>query len=201
MHVMFAANGWRDLARQTESLQLSAVAFELSGDVREVHELLQFEERWLDMNVVFPQTWFMDCESPEDSAVGACVSSKPALQTVKAFEQLFDFCKRWMGKRGAVWPRSNRDLISVGTGLSYFVGDRPWNDEQLFDPQTLLMLAQRVPRRLFRAPRMNSIGLSPNHALHACAAQAVVLQAAFRALTEGPASARQNAALIARLSD
>ncbi len=62
------------------------------------------------------------------------------------------------------------------------------------------MLAQKVPRALFRSPDMRNAGLDVDQVLHACVTQAVVAQSAFRALTEHTAT-RENAALIARLSD
>lgn len=180
MHVMFGLDGG------SSSVRLSAVAFELTGDVREPHELLQFEERWLDLTLwVDPELGFRQTVDPE---------------TTSGFEQFFDFCARWMGKRGGAWPRNHQDLTYSAGMLQHFVGRTPWKLDQVFDFRTLLMLAQKVPRALFRAPDMRGAGLNATQALHVCVSQAVYAQAAFRALAEHTAS-RENEALLKRLGE
>lgn len=204
MHVMFGANTF-DNTPAGRVFQLSAVAFELTGDVREPHELLQFEERSLDLHVADTSGLSTDIEAPwgevgsNAADVRRSVFAKRSVGRTQAFEQLFDFCVRWTGKRGGVWPRRREDMHRVSQDLCMYVGRCPWKVDDVYDARTLVMLAQKVPAAHFRAPDMRQSGLRKLHALHECVTQAVIVQAAFRALVEH-AGTRENA-LLRRLAD
>lgn len=139
-----------------EEKTVAGVAFELNGTVLDPHELLQYEDRWL-----------------HDRG-----EMKPLL------DRLFDFVQQWTGKKGGVWFVAPPDYPAITEDMQYFVGRVPWKPDQLFANQTLLMLARRVPRAMFRIPDARNAGFRPDNSLHDATLAAVRAQAAYRALTE-----------------
>lgn len=173
-------------------LQLSAVAFEMTGSVQEPHEILRDKERWYDVSVAYPEggpdaTWDQSnadfWQSPSQRDALALIMRRQQTPVVEALEGLGRFIGRWLGKRGGVWakPPSFDLRILRGHYLAREV-DLPWSGAQEYDLRSLLWAAKKVHAAHFRVPDMSSVGLVAHFALHDAVRQAVVAQAAFRAL-------------------
>lgn len=138
-----------------EESTLAIVAFEF-GTVRHPHEFLQDEPRF--------RVWNVDRENSERVA-----------QELRA--ALMDKHRGLLGRRGNLWVNAHdHAILRVLTGF-----DPPWDEKQVMDPATLLWTAKRVPEVHFRVPAVS--GITAGDALHEAVQQAVILQAAFRAMS------------------
>jgi hypothetical protein len=92
----------------------------------------------------------------------------------------------WLGKRGKMWalpPQFDLRIIRGNYAWAASHVPVPWHYSQEHDLRTLLWLATKLPQANFKAPSMEGKGLIPHFALHDAAKQAVLAQAAYRALT------------------
>lgn len=170
-------------------LQLSAVAFELNGGVCEPHELLQHEDRWFDATIA-PYNGTRDADNEafwakaEQAAALARIRERPPVYIGHALEQFSKFVKSVLGKRGKMWALPPQfDLRIVRGNYKFTPFEVPWHYSQEHDLRTLLWTAAKVPQPNFRAPDMTDKGLLKHFGLHDAARQAVLAQAAYRALT------------------
>jgi hypothetical protein len=134
----------------------SAVAFELNGTVLEPHELLQHDDRWLD-----PPT--------------SCQVMFPELIDLKRF------AARWMGVRGLVWAESGQILTDAARAMADCEIPPPWNPRQQMELRSAVWMAAKVARESFGIPAFDGVGLS-DKPLHIATRNAVILQAAYRAM-------------------
>jgi hypothetical protein len=140
-----------------EESTLAVVAFEF-GSVKDPHELLQDEARWRVWRVPYPH------------------DNRTARELAGA---LMDKHRGFLGRRGCLWVNDHDlSMLRVLTTPNVAI---PWEESQVMCPATLLWAARRVPQAHFRAPAPQ--GLEPGNALHDAVQQAVLLQAAFRALS------------------
>lgn len=132
----------------------AAVAFELNGTVLEPHELLQHDDRWL--------------------------TPSPGI----LFEQLIAlkrFSARWLGVRGLVWAESGETLTAVATIMGQCEINPAWAPRQQMELRSAVWMAAKVARESFGIPAFDGIGLSEKP-LHVATRNAVILQAAYRAM-------------------
>lgn len=176
-------------------LQIAAVAFELNGKVQEPHEILRDAERWYDVSVIYPdlgrqptvdrsniEFW----QQPAQQVAYDLLARRPAVVVQDALEGLGAFLLRWLGKRGGVWAKPPSFDLRILRGHYQIYGEPdlalPWSGAQEYDLRTLLWGAKKVQGAHFRVPDMSGAGLTAHFALHDAVRQAVVAQAAFRAL-------------------
>jgi hypothetical protein len=178
---------------RAQILQLSAVAFELNGSVCEPHELLQGDDRWID--IVFEldgygetdsktEAWWQQPEQIEAAVRIIAQRVRAGVSRSAGLEAFAKFVGLWLGKRGKMWalpPQFDHRIVRGNYGM---IGEKvPWHYSQEHDLRTLLWLATKLPQANFKAPSMEGKGLIPHFALHDAAKQAVLAQAAYRALT------------------
>lgn len=188
MHIMvdIETYGNRDNA---QILQLSAVAFELDGKVREPHEMLQSEERWFDKVVQRYKGGSRDPSNvafwkhADQAAVLARIEGQPKHAVAETLEAFGKFVNLWLGSHGKIWARPPQFDLRIIRGN--YRGAAPWHHSQECDLRTLLWLAAKVPQ-IVKAPDMAGKGLVKHYALHDAAVQATKAQAAYRALMIGP---------------
>jgi hypothetical protein len=171
---------------KAQIIQISAVAFELNGAVCEPHELLQFEDRWLNI-------YLKDYEGDRDPKTLAWWSEpEQADGKREAMTTLAAFCELWLGKRGKLWALPPTFDLRILRGF-YGAFRVPWHYTQEFDLRTLLWMAEKVPG--VKAPSFEGKGLVKHFALHDAARQATLAQVAYRALImSGNARAEQSPA-------
>ncbi len=170
-------------------LQISAVAFELNGTVRDPHELLQYDDRWFDA-VIEPYYGSRDASNvnfwagQEAATALERISVQPRISIDTALDRFSAFVGHWLGKRGSIWAKPTTfDLRILRGAYREAKKKTPWEWDQQQELRTLLWAAKKVPRPNFRVPDMSTTGFIKHYALHDCVIQAIQAQAAFRALS------------------
>lgn len=186
-------------------LQVSAIAFELNGKVQDPHELLQYEDRWFDAVIRPYPTGHEDARtmqwwaSDEPAAAKKLLDARPQEALTSALMRFSAFARHWLGKRGGVWAKPPQfDLRILRATYEAFGYPAPWHYRQEHDLRTLVWVARKVPQVYFQVPSTAGAGLVPHYGLHDAVEQAVLAQAAHRALTlTAAARSRERRATLA----
>jgi hypothetical protein len=140
---------------------VAVVGFELDGRVSEAMELLAPEQRHYSWAAGVWRNELWDQLNPA----------------------MHDPHRGLLGRRGAVWM----DFHSAAWMRSILITENgalppPWTVTHLRDPLTLVQMASTVEKDIFRVPDTSAAGLDPASPLHQAVEQAMLVQAAFRAL-------------------
>lgn len=186
-------------AEDKRVLQLSAVAFDLDGRVSDPHELLQTEDCWFDGVVEWDVSDF-DSEpanfpvnrdtvewwaSPPQEAARVLLlkaveeRAAPSIQDLLA--RFSKFVVARAGKKGGMWALPpTYDLKVLRDLYEYELMPVPWHYRQERCARTALEMSRRLAT--VKGPDMNTVGLVQHNGLHDAARQAVLVQAAYRAV-------------------
>lgn len=133
--------------------QIAAVAFELNGSVLAPHELLQYDDRW------------MHAKGPFYSDV---------LQALRRFTS------RWLGVRGMIWSIDGGNLSDLSRDFRACGINPTWSAKQQLEIRSLVWAASKLARESMEVPPFPGGG---DNLLHEATRKAVLVQAAYRALS------------------
>jgi hypothetical protein len=175
-------------------LQISAVAFDMDGKVNDPHELMQTEDCWFDaiipgwpdhVDLDAVQWWAMPMQDEaRRSLIKGAEERGEELGT--ALDRFSRFVRTRLGKKGGHWANPpGFDLGTIRAHYSQLRRPTPWGHRHERCMRTLMSLAKGLaPGKL---PDMGdaaraSMGLIRHNGLHDAAAQAGLVQAAYRAV-------------------
>lgn len=170
-------------------LQISAVAFDMDGKINDPHELIQVEDCWFDAVIPgFPGLVDMDTAGwwalPPQAAARRVLlraADERGEHLGTALERFSRFIRPRLGKKGGHWANPPTfDLKVVRQHYEFAETPVPWHYRQERCMRTMMTLVKKLsPVKL---PDMGNTGLIRHNGLHDAARQAVLVQAAYRAL-------------------
>lgn len=168
--------------------QIGMVSFDFSYQVQEAVEILNNEDRWLNLYVEDYQgsrdesnVKFWNAPEQAEAKRGIDLATKIPLTT--ALDEISAFVNSFLGKRANVWAYPPAFDLRVLRAAYKRVGrECPWHWRQEACLRTLVWTADRVPRNKFKVPDISSQGLVPHNALHDAVEQTLIAQGAYRAL-------------------
>jgi hypothetical protein len=167
-------------------IQIAAVSFEF-GSVSEPIEILENADRHLNLYPLLngacdteTMAWWAQ---PENKAALDSIGAAPKLDVRECLRRLSSFVNSYLGKGAMIWAKPpGYDLKALADLYRRNGMEAPWHFRQEACLRTIAWLADKVPPKKFMVPDLSAKGLVARNALHDCVAQAILAQAAHRAL-------------------